>query len=169
MFVLYNFSWKMFCFFDRVYYYFTKQELNVNFLFVLMENKCLINNNGSWKWPKIPLSEISKLISKTSSVIWTWNGQRPCAHVVLHDRIYVDFSDLLSYWAYIEVKIRHQTHTALQTVQKQLLNMCKFQDSPSGHKTCPANRPRRTLKSMTLKSRSNHNPGIMSCILITWW
>jgi hypothetical protein len=83
--------------------------------------------------------------------------QGPCAHVVLHDRIYVDFTFLLTVINYWEV-IRHQTqHSRLYSYW-----ICtKFQvNCPSGYKMCPASaNPDKLLSSVTLKSWSNQKPG----------
>jgi hypothetical protein len=79
----------------------------------------------------------------------------PCAHVVLHLCWFHWFIN--SYWVYIEV-IRHQTqHSRLYSY----LICTKFQvNSLKGYKsTCPANRPRQTLTSVTLKCWSNQKPG----------
>jgi hypothetical protein len=83
-----------------------------------------------------------------------WNGPMgPCAHVVFHDKIYVDFTDL---WTVIEFT-QHSRLYSYWTCTKCQVN------SLSGYKTCPANGPRRILTSVTLKSWSNqkHRHNVM--------
>jgi hypothetical protein len=64
-----------------------------------------------------------------------------------------------SCWVYMEVRQQSQ-NCRLYTV---VSDRYKVSGRPSGYKTCPTNRPRWTLTSVTLKNWSNKKTGIMSC------